>query len=157
MQEKTKDTQTPQINSHGTQITLPNDIRIEILREGNRFLGLGSIHAGDIALRSNRLGILPYIETPDGHMASSYIINSIENSDSAAVINLTPKWTSLGFMRWMQHAYHFRPNTADWCETEVENPDTSLQIVLKAEAEQIGGIAFSGFSYKFSYACIIRK
>ena len=54
------------------KISFPNNTSIEILKEHGLFCGIGSVVHNNIQLRNDRLPILPYLETPDGFVASEF-------------------------------------------------------------------------------------
>ena len=114
-------------------------------------MGVGEVWCAETLLRSNRLGILPSLETPDGFYAAYYAIEDIEHDGEQVRIHLRPYWVSMALMRWMQHAYHPRANDADWTGVPCADPDCTLEMVLKPEDETIGGYCYAGFSYGFRY------
>lgn len=139
------------------QISFPNGVTIDIKKEGDTFCGLGAVTIDGRPMRSDRMGILPYIETPDGYVAAEYILCAVDKKEGAVHLVLKPRWVTMGFMRWMQHAYHPRVHTADWNGVPQVDDDSRLEIILKPVHENLGGLLCAGFSYQYAFSSSQKK
>ncbi|MCY3022232.1 MAG: hypothetical protein NTW87_24740 [Planctomycetota bacterium] len=135
----------------GASLVLGNGIRIELLRSGRDFLGLGEVRAGKTGLRSGRRPMFASIRTPDGVSLLHYRIVKQRITRGAALFEFAMQQQAGGLMEWMVHSVRNRLNTADWTSGPRDASGTKLRLELRAVARRVGGVEGIGFSYRYSY------
>jgi len=138
------------MNASFQQLTL-GDASIELLKEGGRFLGLGSVRVGQDVLRDSRRPMFVEIRNPSGIELLNYDLVDCAQAPGETRLRFGMDRREGGNMEWMVHEIRPRYNTLDWSAPARKAEDTSLELVLRAVSREIGGRRYSGFSYQYHY------
>ena len=132
-------------------LSLGGDLVVELLGEGDRFLGLGAVSHRGVALRSPRRPIFVEIRNPWGAQLLNYRMTRCEVSPESASIAFSMEVHEGGPMDWMVHEVRARYNTADWSQMARAAEQTTLELELRAVERTVGDREFHGFSYSYRY------
>lgn len=134
-----------------TTVQLSNGIRIELLRDGEHFIGIGKVAAGEVALRSGRRPMFVEIRTPDAVWALDFSVSRQEIAAAGVRIECIPTVQQKGIMDWMVHSVRNRYAAVDWTEKPRQAVDTRLRLDILPVTRSIGATTFAGFSYRYTY------
>lgn len=134
-----------------TTLTLDNGLHLQLLQSGERFLGIGEVHHGEVALRNGRRPWFAAIRTPGGVEVTDFKLESTAESAEGARLHFSCRTLAGGPMDWMVHEVRPRWNTADWAESPQPAPDMKLELTLRPVTRVIGRRVFTGFSYAYDY------
>jgi len=137
--------------NEGYRLRFGNGIVACIRRSGDVFRGIGQVMLRRRKLRSERLPILPLIDTPDGHRVTELHVRDIRQEDEAVTISLTPHFSLSGRTEWLCCDGQDRWVPGPWDGSPVRDRGGTLSIDLRAVETDIGGIPFVGFSYGYKF------
>ena len=132
-------------------VTLANGIRLELRSAGRRFLGLGRVEAGGVALRNGRRPLFVEIRTPDGITLRDYTLVKRQVSPSRILLEFSMQREQGGVMDWMVHSVRNRYPVRDWTEPPQPARGTRLRLELRPVTRRLGGRDYTGFSYQYRY------
>ncbi len=133
-------------------ISLPNGISLELVERDGFFLGIGAVHAGDVALRNPRRPMGVDIRTPNGEQMRDFRLESQRTLDGGGHrLEFSMSVERGGLMEWMVHEVRPRLNLSDWTRGPEPAPDTSLVLEIRPVSRTLGGRDFVGFSYQYVY------
>jgi hypothetical protein len=139
------------IDSAAPRLCLGKDLTVELLQDGEIFLGLGSISCGGIPLRSPRRPMFVEIRNPFGVELLNFRLTPQEITPQRILLSFSVDHREGGLMEWMVHEVRPRYNTADWTSGPRPAADTALDLELRPVERTIGGHSYSGFSYRYHY------
>ena len=85
------------------RLSLGGDVSIELLRQGEHFLGLGAISHGRVALRSRRRPMFVEIRNPSALELLNYRVTRCDVSSGRALLSFSMDVREGGLMEWMVH------------------------------------------------------
>lgn len=128
-----------------------NGCRVEILTDGEDFLGLGRAWIGDTLVRSGRLPLRPSTQSFAGWELARLTVQEVVTEPDEIRLALRAHFLPLEIKLLRDHSLDPIHDTADWLGPR--DPVTeSLTLVLRPAAYQVHGYAFQGFSYHYEYA-----
>ena len=133
------------------RLSLGREVSIELLRQGEHFLGLGAISHGGVALRSRRRPMFVEIRNPSALELLNYRVTQCDVSSGRVLLSFSMDVRQGGLMEWMVHEVRPRYSTADWTAGPKPAGDTVLELELRPVRRIIGGRNYSGFSYRYHY------
>ena len=136
------------------EVKLGGDITLGLLLDGDRYLGIGSVVAGGVALRSPRRPILPEIRTPNGIALRDFRLTAFDQGAQRVEITMTMDRSHDGLMEWMSHEVRPRYAVHDWSAAPEPAPDTTLSLSLEPVGYPIGEWHASGFQYQYRYRTV---
>ena len=134
-----------------TNVQFPNGVSVELKYADDCLLGLGSVRADNVELRSGRRPMFVDIRNPGGVELSDYRVVSVQQDADSLSLELEPRARAGGLMEWMLHEVRARINTSDWSQEAAPAPDTRLWLELKAVTREFGAQTWQGFSYQYRY------
>ncbi len=133
-------------------VTLSNGISLQILTRGDRYLGIGKVSAGGVALRSGRRPMSPEIRTPDGVELVDFRVQSLAATADGIRVELTASRRTGALMDWMVHTVRNRRNVNDWTEAPRPATGTLLRLEITPVTRRLAGTDCAGFAYRYSYS-----
>ena len=132
------------------QIYVLGENRVELLTDGDEYLGLGKVWIGDTLVRSGRLPLRPYSESFLGAELHSLTLREVQQTadELRVVIDATFRQSETKLLR--DHSLDPIHETGDWDVALVAGQGT-FTLVLRPATDGFGGIAFEGFSYHYEY------
>lgn len=136
------------------------DIRLELLRDGERFFGIGAVACDGVPLRSDLRAWWVEIRAPNGFESETFrLLNISEDAaQQSATLDFAVTLQRSGAMEWMLHETRARRETSNWGEycreysrENAMHQAATLRLELRAVTREIGGRTFRGFSYRFHY------
>ena len=133
----------------GKTLKLTNGCSIELLLDGDNWLGIGSISAGKTSLRDGARPICLRIDTPEGVLYTSYKLKSSEVLASGkAVVVLA----AIGYP-WGRQEYVDEYEQPQY--SIMDNPaiaEDEVRLEFSPLGESLGGREWLGFSWQVSFS-----
>jgi hypothetical protein len=140
------------VDSFPSHLNLPGELSIELLGQGNGFLGLGEICYRNVKLRSGRRPMFVEIRNPSAVGLLNYRLTDLQNCrDGKILLRFSMDAHQHGLMEWMVHEVRPRYSTADWTQGPEPAKDTILELELSSVQRIIGDQNYCGFSYRYHY------
>ncbi|MFW5858326.1 MAG: hypothetical protein ACOCX4_10630, partial [Planctomycetota bacterium] len=133
-------------------IAFDNGVRIETRSDGEHFLGLGEVRAGETLLRSGRRPMFAEIRNPWGVRLFDYRLVGQAPSGTGVRLSFAMRALAEGPMDWQLHECRPYVVVGDWSEGMRDAEDTTLTLELQPVERTIAGRRFVGFSYRYDYA-----
>jgi hypothetical protein len=133
-----------------TKIILLGKCRVEVLLNGDEFLGLGAAYIGDVQVRSGRLPLRPYTQTFTGHELAGLRFRGVETAGDTVRICLEATFRPLPVKLMRDHSFDPIHELSDWDAPAVSGTGR-LDLVLRTAADAVCEYAFEGFSYSYEY------
>jgi hypothetical protein len=130
-------------------ITLGNT-RIEVLTDGDRFVGIGKCWIGQTQVRSGRLPIRVGSQTFTGHQIDHLKFVKVESDAAGARIRTKAVFRPMPVKLLRDHSFDPIYDLGDWSD-ETPSGYADLDIVLRPAGDSFEGVGFSGFAYHFEY------
>lgn len=124
---------------------------LDLLLDGQRFLGIGRVRVDGIVLRSSRLPWMWEIRTPDGWELTDWELVAERAVDGGFDLELQAVKRSTGTMAWMLHAMRPRYRVADWSRASEPAAGTRLVFSVRPTERQLGDDRATGFSYAWRF------
>ncbi|MCX7935020.1 MAG: putative glycoside hydrolase family 15 protein, partial [Planctomycetota bacterium] len=124
--------------------------RFEILREGERFRGLGRCWIGNTLVRSGRLPLTVHTETFLGAGLAELRLLEVRRTAAEVRIGLAGIFQPLETMKMRDHSFDPIHDTGDWDRPRAVG-ECRLDLVIRPARDNFHGIAFRGFSYHWEY------
>ncbi len=131
-------------------IELIPGVRIELLSEGSRFLGLGKVEIDGETVRSSRRPMFVDIRTPDGIEFFDFELRHRTRTPQGVVLEFSMKARASGLQDWMLHTIRNLRATRDWAEPEW-TPNAVLKLHLRGIETTFDGRTFRGFEYSYEF------
>ncbi|HYE05826.1 MAG TPA: hypothetical protein VEL07_09955 [Planctomycetota bacterium] len=125
-------------------------VDVEILERDGRFLGLGRIAIGGVAVRSGRLPLTVRSQSFRGLEISALRVEGVEQSGAGVTIRLACDFAPMDVKILRDHSFDPIHDVADWDADNVV-VGAKLDLVLAPASEQLGPWRFAGFSYQWRY------
>jgi hypothetical protein len=132
-----------------TEVALQNGCQIELLvTEQNEFVGIGEVRVGDVALRSAARPMVVRFDTPEGVLYSRLLVtNSAEGRIEMTAVGLP----------WGKAEYADQYNQPQMSLTLPTSAiEDHLTLTLAPQSLELGGRAWSGFSYALEFRSASR-
>jgi len=133
-----------------TTVATVGNNRLEILSEGEQFVGIGKVWIGQTLVRSGRLPMRPFTQSFAGWGLSALRLVAVDQGgENGARISLQAIFTPLDIKLLRDHSFDPIHDTGDW-----QAPDTRLahlHLVIEPAADTFGGRTFEGFAYHWEY------
>ncbi|NDJ74632.1 MAG: hypothetical protein GYB65_00115, partial [Chloroflexi bacterium] len=130
---------------------LANDLVFSLAQTDDTFLGIGTVAAGNVALRSGRCPMFVDIRNPYGVSLCNYALQDVHTAPDELRLNLTADRMESGIMEWLLHEIRPRYNTTDWTQPPQPATNTTLELAVTPLSRTIGGHTAQGFSYQYTY------
>jgi hypothetical protein len=124
--------------------------RMDVLSDGRRFVGIGTIWIGDTPVRSGRLPISVYTQTFTGLETDHLELVGIQRKRSEVRIRTRMHFRPLRVKLMRDHSFDPIHDLGDW-HKPADAGSGDLDIVLRPAADAFNGVAFEGFSYHYEY------
>ncbi len=133
-------------------LTLAHDIRIDLTRSGDHFLGLGEIAVGGQVIRSGRRPMFAHVRNPMGVELIDHRLDSVSTAgDGSITLQTSAHRRQTELMEWMLHTVRNRVSTADWSAPPAPATGTTLSLELRPAELELGSWHGRGFSYQYHY------
>lgn len=132
------------------QIYHLNDIRIELLTDGDLFLGLGAIHIGDAQVRSGRLPMRLRSQSYKGSELSELRLVEVCEEPGELRVRLEAVFRPMDVKPMRDHSFDPVHDLSDWDSHQVSGKG-SIEIVILPSQDRFNGAEFHGFSYHYEY------
>src|SRR5262249_48200313 len=130
--------------------------RIEVLTDGDTFVGLGKAWIGHTLVRSGRLPLRPYTQTFKGLELDTLTLLGIDRSAREVRVKLKAAFRPLPVRIMRDHSSDPTPALGDCAPSPpVANghrPTARLDIVLRPAKDAFNGVKFAGFDYRYEYS-----
>lgn len=133
------------------EVKLAGNIALDLMLDGERYLGIGSIAAGGVPLRSPKRPVLPEIRTPDGIALRDFRVTAFDQTPERVELTLVMNRSYDGLMEWMVHEVRPRYAVHDWSEGPELAENTTLALTVESVAYPVGGWEATGFRYQYRY------
>ncbi|MBA3845616.1 MAG: hypothetical protein H0X45_03100 [Planctomycetes bacterium] len=127
-----------------------SDVDVEILERDGRFIGLGRIAIGGVAVRSGRLPLTVRSQSFRGFELSGLRVEAVEQSGAGVTVRLACAFTPMDVKILRDHSFDPIHDTADWDADRVVEGG-HLDLVLAPASDRVGPWTFAGFSYQWRY------
>lgn len=131
-------------------VRLGSAVAIDLHLDRGRFLGLGAIHAGGVALRGSSTLMKPQLRSPDGLSVTALELIDQQTRGDQLVIELRPWLADDGPMEWMLHEVRPRLRLGDAPPRPAA--DTTVQLALSPVDTRLGDHPAVGLRYQYHYA-----
>ncbi len=124
--------------------------KLEVLAEGERFLGLGRVWIGETLARSGRLPLRPWTQAFTGWGLDHLRLLGVDAGADNIRIRTEAVFTPLPIKMLRDHSLDPIHETGDW-----DAPETRvgrLDVVLAPAADRFGPHEFTGFAYHYEYS-----
>ena len=132
-------------------IALNDSVDLEISTDSDKFLGLGGIRIGGVAVRNSLSPMFVDIRTPDGVQMTDFRLLDQYNMPDGVRFEFGMSAQPGGLMEWMLHEVRPRINTRGWGRGPESLGTTRLFLEIKPVERQFGGRSAVGFSYQYRY------
>jgi hypothetical protein len=135
-----------------SSLQLGEHAAIDLVLDHGRFLGLGSVRVGDLALRCPRRPVSFEIRTPDAVELCDYRLDDCQGDPQRGYdLTLAAHARDAGLMEWMVHEVRPRYRTDDWSRAPQPARDTTLTLELRPVTRRFEEWTFTGLSYRYRY------
>ncbi len=128
-----------------------NGFEFEFKFAGDYFLGIGSVKANGVELRSNKLPMFAHVSTPEAIELVNFKLLKKSVSTESIVLDFSAQKQLGNTMEWMLHTVRNRRNMTDWTKTPEDATDTKFSMVIKPVERKIGKTMAKGFSYQYIF------
>ena len=124
--------------------------RVEILTDGERFIGLGKIWINNTLVRSGRLPITVYSQSFTGMELAGLTLAGVDKTGTEIRIRLDAAFTPLDVKLMTDHSLDPIHDTDDW-DAPADPARGRFTVVLAPAQTMLGASRFVGFSYRYEY------
>ena len=133
------------------RISGQNGISLELVVQGNKLKGIGSVSFHGKPLRSANECIWPEMATPYGAEVVHLELDSVRQENGAVIVSGRPFYRIIHRMEWTEHAMHPLINTTTWSKEPFHSEGSRFDWIINQVDETYDGSNYAGFSYSYHY------
>jgi len=133
-----------------TQLVSIGSSKIELLTDGQRFLGIGKCWIGDTLVRSGRLPIRLATQSFTGHEIDHTDLIKVQSGAKEIRIKTRASFRPMPVKVMRDHSFDPIHELGDW-NAPVESGSAEIDIVIKPASDDFEGVKFGGFQYHYEY------
>lgn len=133
------------------RISGQNGISLELVVQGNKLKGIGSVSFHGKPLRSANECIWPEMATPYGAEVVHLELDSVRLENGAVIVSGRPFYRIIHRMEWTEHAMHPLINTTTWSKEPFHPEGSRFDWIINQVDETYDGSNYAGFSYSYHY------
>ncbi len=128
------------------RLSLPNDIEIDVVTDGSRFIGLGTVSVGGIPIRSGVSPIRPDFASPDGLHYQDFRLEAVDRvGDSVTIRTIAIGRQELYGEMMDEYSYNLAFPTLR------SRQEDRLDWLISPKSLDLDGTLFEGFSLSFRF------
>jgi len=124
--------------------------RVELLTEGDLFVGLGKVWIGDVLVRSGRLPIRPMTQSFTGLELAELRLLGVRRKGAEVRVELKALFRPMFLKLMRDHSFDPIHDTGDWDAERIEGQGR-LDVVLAPARDAFNGVRFTGLRYHYDY------
>lgn len=124
---------------------------VEVLTDGERYLGIGKVWIGDTLVRSGRLPMMLYTQSYIGAEVDRQLFMGVEQTGESVRIRVQAIFRPLETKMMRDHSFDPVHEQGDW-DTPLTAGAGEFTLVLTPAADTFNGVDFSGLAYHYEYA-----
>lgn len=132
------------------QITL-GACRVEVLTDGEKYIGIGKVWIDETLVRSGRLPITIFTQSYTGAEIDSLVFRWIEQTDESIRIMIGVIFRPMEVKPMRDHSFDPVYEQADWDSPCIAGTG-DLTMVITPAADSFNGVEFNGLAYHYEYA-----